>query len=631
MNSKLTLRWLCAIAAFVIGFAGIASATTWTEDERVIAPEFAIDGMSGPHIAAEPDGSIHLVCIGYYDGASHLLYSKWDGGVWSSPEVLVSAPNDVDLAVDGEGNIYVVWVSSVSSPPDFYRGVYYRKWDGTQWSAESRISADSTNASDVDVLADQDGNIHVAWVAKREPNSVYPLYYSRWGGSSWTQEVILSESSSSSPDMVVSPGGQVSLFWSGSSDNIWWRRWNGLNWGEAEQVTDAPLYAINCSAVADQAGGIHLVWEEAVQGQWETYRGIFYKRWDGQGWTSKEPLIVTWATGYDRPVLAADTDDAIHVVWGSQQSGHPSRLTYTRWDGLAWSTQIVLNPIEYNASQPFVSVDSGGNLHLVWIDNREGVQCVYHKLRKHCLDGDAYEDCRVFDYSGEPLFDTRYTAEADTFSVPIGEPVYYDSTMVTITRGENDRFFLTGAYGSLSGWACDDRIYIDGQNAGLGFDGIIDPSLPLCRPIDEVVGLSDPRDVTEFIPMGENCVSFKLADTQREVLGNTPIYLWRVDAAGVADGAAEFASSLTVWPNPVTETARLAFRAAHGGDVTMTLYSTAGRAIRRFSRSTQAGEEVVFDWDLRDAQGHRVAPGVYFVSSTGAGEIHRSTKMLIVR
>lgn len=141
-----------------------------------------------------------------------------------------------------------------------------------------------------------------------------------------------------------------------------------------------------------------------------------------------------------------------------------------------------------------------------------------------CADGATYPVCRTLDTAVQ-LFAARYSKDAAGFGTP-GDPVVYDSTRVTITRSPGNRFFVSGEVAALAPWICDDRLYIDGVYLPpVGFDGILDPSFPLCRPMGEIVGPVAAREVTEFIPEGTHCVTFSLADTQREIYGNTDIYL----------------------------------------------------------------------------------------------------------
>jgi hypothetical protein len=73
---------------------------------------------------------------------------------------------------------------------------------------------------------------------------------------------------------------------------------------------------------------------------------------------------------------------------------------------------------------------------------------------------------------------------------------------------------------------------------------------------------------------------------------------------------------LSAWPNPASGSTTLAFEILRSGDVRLQIYDLAGRRVRDLtSGSVDAGRHQTA-WDGRDAQGHRLSSGVYFVRLT---------------
>ena len=70
-------------------------------------------------------------------------------------------------------------------------------------------------------------------------------------------------------------------------------------------------------------------------------------------------------------------------------------------------------------------------------------------------------------------------------------------------------------------------------------------------------------------------------------------------------------------PNPARGAVRLAFPADAAADARLEILDVAGRLVRSWTRSAAAGD---FVWDLTDASGRRVAPGLYLARIAGAGE-----------
>ena len=102
----------------------------------------------------------------------------------------------------------------------------------------------------------------------------------------------------------------------------------------------------------------------------------------------------------------------------------------------------------------------------------------------------------------------------------------------------------------------------------------------------------------------------------------------------VSGGAATLPSQAMLlggWPNPTVASTRIDFALPRdgGAGVTLRVYDSVGRIVRRFPESFSPGRNEVV-WDGADDRGSRVSPGVYFVRlRTGAREL--SQRLVLVR
>ncbi len=250
-------------------------------------------------------------------------------------------------------------------------------------------------------------------------------------------------------------------------------------------------------------------------------------------------------------------------------------------------------------------------------------------------DGKSYTNCRIISDSGI-LFAERYSTEAPPDTA--GFRIFYDSTRVEITRDPDTRFYISGRPDSLSPWVCDDVFLIHDDATSedvaplLGQSTTIDTNFPLCEPIDSIITTIPAGEVTSYLPMGTSCVTFKFADTQREIFGNTAIYLPRLTdpTIGVPDAALDF-QKIRVTPNPTGSATTVDLCSGNGGPHTPTIYAPDGRVIRTFPQVLVArGQRQAWIWDSKDQAGRAVSPGVYSCSvQTPAGRL--SARALVLR
>jgi hypothetical protein len=83
------------------------------------------------------------------------------------------------------------------------------------------------------------------------------------------------------------------------------------------------------------------------------------------------------------------------------------------------------------------------------------------------------------------------------------------------------------------------------------------------------------------------------------------------------------------WPNPARVSVSLRLRGADT-HVSVAVTDVAGRRVRAWTSVASPSLERRLDWDLRDADGNRVAPGVYFVR-VRSGHMFTSRQVVVTR
>ncbi len=162
---------------------------TWTNTEVVTTktnyyinyPTLVVDGVGHVHVAWE-DKSI------YTELGWKIFYKRRNAftGTWTLTEVVstesTSDSQDPAMAVDGAGNVHLVWEDKTNYGGAIgYSDIFYKYWNATSnsWTTTEWISTESTKwACNPTIGVDGDGFVHVAW----EDNTDY-------NGAGWDSDI----------------------------------------------------------------------------------------------------------------------------------------------------------------------------------------------------------------------------------------------------------------------------------------------------------------------------------------------------------------------------------------------------------------------------------------------------------
>ena len=218
-----------------------------------------------PFLAAGPDGVLWLAWIGH-DGTDREVYvSDWDGTTWSQPEQVgrddtepIAYDTHPRLAVGATGEVWLVWVSYEGSLDD---QVHASQWDGTNWSAQQRVSTvDDLPDTWPSVALDADGRPWVAWQgAAAEAAGKSRIYVSHWNGTSsaWASEELASSpaglaADERQPKLAFDDEGQLHLSWTvvGARTGIAHAVWDGTEpasptWTPTRSLVDSQLVVVD--------------------------------------------------------------------------------------------------------------------------------------------------------------------------------------------------------------------------------------------------------------------------------------------------------------------------------------------------------------------------------------------------
>jgi hypothetical protein len=111
------------------------------------------------------------------------------------------------------------------------------------------------------------------------------------------------------------------------------------------------------------------------------------------------------------------------------------------------------------------------------------------------------------------------------------------------------------------------------------------------------------------------------------------VAMWQIPLSGLPDDANAAGRQLSLYPpfpNPCGKYTLISYEVPTAGDVSITIYDTAGRCVADWHRSGVAPGYHEVRWDAATRDGGRVAPGVYVCSVAAGGEA-RSQKLIVTR
>lgn len=207
-----------------------------TFSANVMVDTPATANVDTPVIASGPGDIVYVAWDSFDEGVSQNIYvaTSNDGGRSFAAPVLVNtntlgptADAPPDIAVDSNGNLYIVWscTTTVSADTDVY--ISKSTNSGVTFSAESQINDDAAANSqrDPSITLDTSNNIYVAWMDNRAgyPGNANDIYMAKStdGGSAFSANIKVNDSSDAAqrtwPVIIADPVGYLSVFWNDDS------------------------------------------------------------------------------------------------------------------------------------------------------------------------------------------------------------------------------------------------------------------------------------------------------------------------------------------------------------------------------------------------------------------------------
>src|SRR6266850_4735720 len=362
-------------------------------------------GLSfNPRIAVDTGGTINVVWQDTSDffRTSNVFFSRSsDGGItFSTPinlsQTIVSAfYSTPQIAVDTAGNISVVWESDTGNFAIWFSGSSISSDGSVTFPAPKMLSTNTTDGSlDPQIAVDKNGNINVAWEDDITGHSDISFRRSTDGGA--TLLPILGpknlsnpdhpfSASSHSPRIAVDLSGNINVVWAGTdpsdlNTDIFFSRSidNGLNFSPPKNLSkNTVLFGASSipQIAVDLAGNINVVWKAP-----DTSPDIFFARSGDGGATFSTAQNVSQSSGFSsNPWLTVDAGGNINVAWEVNLTPVNRDIFFTRSTdaGTTFPTPVNLSSDSGQSIATQMAVDKDGNLNVVWQDNTPGISQIF--------------------------------------------------------------------------------------------------------------------------------------------------------------------------------------------------------------------------------------------------------------
>ncbi len=202
---------------YLMAYNGVS----WSPIQNITGPSTA--NNIAPSLNQLQNGTIILVWSSNLGGSYNLRYKLFNNGVWTKPVQFTSTIYDDLLPktlVTADGTLWVFFERDYLSTACFSgacRQVWYKTLKGNTWSPETQLTIDFTWNRMANPMRAKDGSVWLAyskWVGSGTTGN-FNLFYRTFNGTQWSNDIQLTSltNSDQAPDLVQDRNGTIWLFW----------------------------------------------------------------------------------------------------------------------------------------------------------------------------------------------------------------------------------------------------------------------------------------------------------------------------------------------------------------------------------------------------------------------------------
>ncbi|UCE45137.1 MAG: hypothetical protein JSU93_07075 [Methanobacteriota archaeon] len=311
-----------------------------------------------------------------------------------------AASVNASSVVDRDGDMHVVWEDFRSGNGD----VYYVKLDsdGNKLTNDAKITNDTAPSRHPSVAVDDSDHIYVIWESFESGSA--ELYFAKlwyYAGNITFEENGLQvsdgdPSNSTEPDIAVCSDGSLAIVWTDARNDlgdgnleIYYKRLSsaGAPITADTRVTGDVGVSERPRMDIDDAGDVHIVWYDFRDSDDGTVinHGVFYRKVTADGVPMTNETRITFASPASSPDAAVDTDGNVHVVFDDDRYADFD-IFYTLLDGNGTTLlddRIVSAKDDSGSRYPRVALSDSRVVDVVWQDNASGLWAIHHSAMRY--------------------------------------------------------------------------------------------------------------------------------------------------------------------------------------------------------------------------------------------------------
>lgn len=306
-----------------------------------------------------------------------------------------AASVNISSVVDDDGNMHVVWEDFRSGNGD----VYYVKLDadGNKLTNDAKITNDSALSRHPSVAVDDSDHIYIVW--ESEENGSVELYFAKlwyYTGNITFEENGLRVSdadpaNSTEPEVGICSDGTLAVVWTDARNDagdgnleIYYKRLSPAGAAMTADVritgdlgiSERPRMDIDC------AGNVHVVWYDFRDSDdgLVINHGVFYRKVTPNGIPMTNETRITFASPSSSPDVAVDTDGNVHVVFDDDRYA-AFDIFYTLLDcnGTTLLDDRIISAKDDNESRfPRISLSDSRVVDAAWQDLATGIWAIHY-------------------------------------------------------------------------------------------------------------------------------------------------------------------------------------------------------------------------------------------------------------